>query len=400
MSYRAVASVVFAVVVAWTGTVQGSDSLSEALSNGDAGLSFRYRAESVHQDGFSDNALASTLKTRLHYRTGRFGSIDAFIEVDDVSYLGSDDFNSLRNGNAAYPVVADPDGTAVNQVYLRATGELATVVFGRQRINHGNQRFVGGVGWRQNEQTYDAATITLTQDGDWSATYSYIDRVLRVFGPDAGTPDRALESNSHILSVTYSPAELGSVTGFGYFLDFDDAPGASNRTVGFSYQKAISADGFTVPVELAWATQNEYGDNPASYNADYRLMQVGIKADSFGVSVGSEVLKGSTAAGFSTPLATLHKFQGWADKFLTTPADGVTDNFVSLSTGIGRASATLGYHDFSADRGSKDYGQELDFSVGLPLTGDVGLLLKAARYKADGLGADTTKLWLMLSAQF
>jgi hypothetical protein len=33
--------------------------------------------------------------------------------------------------------------------------------------------------------------------------------------------------------------------------------------------------------------------------------------------------------GFTTPLATLHKFQGWADKFLTTPVNGLADLYVN-----------------------------------------------------------------------
>ena len=45
---------------------------------------------------------------------------------------------------------------------------------------------------------------------------------------------------------------------------------------------------------------------------------------------GIEYLEGNGTIGFSTPLATLHKFQGFADVFLTTPASGITDAYGKL----------------------------------------------------------------------
>ena len=35
----------------------------------------------------------------------------------------------------------------------------ATLIFGRQRIKLDDDRFIGNVGWRQNEQTFDALTF-------------------------------------------------------------------------------------------------------------------------------------------------------------------------------------------------------------------------------------------------
>jgi len=47
--------------------------------------------------------------------------------------------------------------------------------------------------------------------------------------------------------------------------------------------------------------------------------------------VGYEVLEGNGAIGFATPLATLHAFNGWADMFLTTPANGLKDLYFRAS---------------------------------------------------------------------
>jgi hypothetical protein len=96
-------------------------------------------------------------------------------------------FTASENGKTQYPVVADPGGTEINQVYLKYTADSANGIYGRQRINYSNQRFVGDIAWRQNEQTFDGLR------GNWQALdnlnldYSYSYRVLRVFGPDDGT---------------------------------------------------------------------------------------------------------------------------------------------------------------------------------------------------------------------
>ncbi|MEI8045213.1 MAG: hypothetical protein WCL11_27625, partial [Verrucomicrobiota bacterium] len=44
--------------------------------------------------------------------------------------------------------------------------------------------------------------------------------------------------------------------------------------------------------------------------------------------VGYEVLEGNGTIGFATPLATLHAFNGWADMFLSTPANGLKDFYL------------------------------------------------------------------------
>ncbi len=103
---------------------------------------------------------------------------------------------------------------------------------------------------------------------------------------------------------------------------------------------------------------------------------------------------------FVTPAATLHKFQGWADKFLATPAAGIDDKYITVSGKLRGASVALTYHRFEAESGSADYGSEWDLAVNKKLTDHLGLLLKFARYREDGLSTDTTKSWLMLTANF
>ena len=57
----------------------------DAVTGGKAHLEFRYRLESVDQDPFADDALASTLRSRLNYVTGDWHGFSAFVEADNVT---------------------------------------------------------------------------------------------------------------------------------------------------------------------------------------------------------------------------------------------------------------------------------------------------------------------------
>ena len=141
------------------------DKLSKMVTDGKASVDFRYRYEFVDQEGFDKDAKASTLRSRLTLASAPLNGFSALLEADDVRSVGSDDYNSTDNGNTQYPVVADPEGTDLNQAWLKYAAENAAGTLGRQRILHDNQRFVGGVAWRQNEQTYDGLRGTAKMMG-------------------------------------------------------------------------------------------------------------------------------------------------------------------------------------------------------------------------------------------
>ena len=116
-----------------------------------------------------------------------------------------------------------------------------------------------------------------------------------------------------------------------------------------------------------------------------------------------EVLDGDASPNgkaFITPLATLHKFQGWNDKFLSTPASGIRDVYTGFSGKILGTKSTLIYHRFSAADGSANYGTEVDVSISKKISSHWSVLLKYSLYREDGLAADTTKVWAMITANF
>ncbi|MDP7297392.1 MAG: hypothetical protein QGF92_08060, partial [Gammaproteobacteria bacterium] len=183
------------------------------------------------------------------------------------------------------------------------------------------------------------------------------------------------------------------------------AAGKSNSTYGIRFSGAPKvSDEVTVIYAAEYATQDDYKDNPTDYSADYLLAELGLKWSTFTLKAGYEVLEVDESAGvaFQTPLAILHKFNGWADKFLGTPGSGLEDTYIALSTKLSKGSMALILHDFSSDVGGIDFGQEYDFVVKWPISKTYSVLGKLAIYDADSASStiDTTKAWLMLTAAF
>lgn len=88
-------------------------------SFGEANLDFRYHYENVDQDDFKSTASANTLRSRLTLSSAAWHEVSSLAEVDNVWDFGSDNYNSTGNGNTQYPVIADPTGTDLNQVWLK-----------------------------------------------------------------------------------------------------------------------------------------------------------------------------------------------------------------------------------------------------------------------------------------
>ena len=391
-------AILFSLQPFTTSYSENAASFTEMLTNGDVGLNFRYRYEYVDQDGIDREANASTLKSRLTWSSAAYKKFKAGIEIDNVTVIGDENYRTPTNGQTSYPVVADPGGTDINQAFVSFTGDDLTATAGRQRILHGNQRFVGGVGWRQNEQTFDAVRLQLPSPDKVSLDYAYIRDVNRIFGPDnSAVQPKRWESDSHILTAALAPAKGHKLGAFIYLLDFDNSPANSTSTYGIEYK------GKAGPVSLtaALASQSDYADNPTDYSADYYMAELGLTTKVATFALGYEVLGSDDGdAGFRTPLATLHKFQGWADKFLSTPATGIEDAYLKVTGNIGPTKWALFYHDFSADKGSADYGSEINLVGTYPINKQLSAQLKYANYDADDFATDTEKLWFTLNLKY
>ncbi len=384
------------------------DRLARMVKEAPVNLFFRYRYEFVDEDGFDKDAHASTLRGRLNFAPQLNEDWSFLAEIDYVQYIGNDTFNNTRNGKTDRPLVADPDGADLNQILVRYSGfDNTLLTFGRQRINRDGQRYIGGVGWRQNEQTFDSISVAYGGDGPFQAFYSYVFQVNRIFGPEKGTPARQLDSNTHLLDASYRFNDAIKLGGYVYLIDLDDADNFSNSTVGLRVSGAVPVTGeFGLGYLGEFARQEDYGDNPVSYDANYYRFEGRANWRQFAAVVGKETLEGGDVmgSGFRTPLATLHKFQGWADRFVgvssTGSQAGIEDFYVGMTAKLLGGQFLVRYHDFDAETGGGSLGSEWDASANWSFAKRYGLLLKFASYDADNFSSDATHVWTQMTAKF
>lgn len=364
----------------------------------------RLRYETVSQDGFEAGAQAFTLRTRLGYQTPAWAGFKALVEGENVSAF-DDAYNSTTNGNVRYPVIGDPAVTQLNRAQLSWTGSEGDLVVGRQRIILGNARFVGNSGFRQTEQTFDAVKATLHPSDALTVTYAYLDRVHRVFGRQSAQGD--WDSDSHVVQAELKTS-LGILTGYGYLLDFPDVAAQSSATWGVRFAGSYPLrPGLALTYEAEAARQIEYRNSPTDFSLGYLELCAGLKGKTRWASVAVERLEGDGRRGFTTPLATLFAYQGWADEFLSTPPTGIRD--LNLNAG---ATIALGgrmpplklqasAHEFTDAGGSTHYGREVDLLAGVPVSPHLNAELRAAGFDgANSAFADRQKVWMTLEYKY
>jgi hypothetical protein len=395
------------------GAAEAGDSLGAALTGGKVNLDMRYRYENVSDDDTAvpptKDANASTLRTRLGYTTGSFYDLSAMIEAENITVLGNVLYNNgIPGGKTEYSKVLDPATTEINQAFLGYAGLSDTVMnLGRQRIVLDNQRFIGDVAWRQNEQTFDAFALVNKSLPDATLTYAYLDNVNRVTGDDDPAGDARM--SSHVLNASYAGWTIGTLTGYGYLLDYDAASnyGKSTQTWGLRFNGASAmSDSVKLLYTAEYARQSDYGNNPGSYGVDYLLGEIGASFSGVTARYGYESLGSDGRFAVQTPLATLHAFNGWADMFLSTPVNGLVDQYLGVGAKPMDINLAAVYHDFTADKGSSDYGTEWDLMASKTFAKMYTVGVKYASYSADKPAAgfatnvDTNKFWLWGEVKF
>ncbi len=372
------------------------------LSGGGWILDGRYRVENVDQDGPLRTATASTLRTQVGFETNPALPFSALIEIEDVHAIGAEHFNSTASGHADYSVVADPDGTELNQALLTWQRSGVRARAGRQAIVLDNARFIGDVDFRQNQQTYDSLMLQATTPGGSRFTYGYLWRVRRFFGDDHPLGD--LDMRTHLLNYSLGFLNGDRLTAYAYLLEFDAAAmlAGSTKTFGISYDGGIDVGTSRFLYRGEYADQSDYADNPNASDAWYANVELGWRfTNQWVLTAGAEHLSGDGTYAFQTPLATLHKFNGHADVFATaTPPTGLDDYYVRASAPILGVRFTATWHDFRANEGDSNYGEELDAEITWRLDSHWMIGLKYADYQAKGFSVDTRKGWAWVEVGF
>jgi len=418
-------------LAACAASANAADSFTDALTGGKVSADLRYRYESVRNPGKAtpNAADAQTVRMLLGYQTGNFKGFGAKVEAAAVrNVFGGNNYNSLActavSGCTNYAVVADPVATYLNQSYLSFEGVPLTVLkWGRQRLILDNARFIGNVGWRQNEQTYSGLTLVNHSLPDTRITAAYITNVHRIFTSNAiiaatGLPAVGATAGQHkmrssLLNVSYGGWKYASVSGYAYLLDYDRSSGFtanSTNTYGVRLSGNAPVGGYKALYTAEFASQsNAKLNNATNYTVSYSLLEGGMNFGFAALKLGHEVLgsngSAATSRSFSTPLATLHAFNGWADMFLATPARGLKDTYISADSALSGVKLKAVYHDFRADKPDatvNHYGTEWD-AVAMKSFGknySVGLKYASFRTRLAASYPNTDKVWLWAEAKF
>jgi len=358
----------------------------------------RLRYESVEQDNALENADALTLRTRLGYETAKTQGFSALIEIENIIEI-IDDFSvpqiGIRSGE--FSTVADPENTEVDQAYIQYSANGLTAKLGRQVFTLDNHRFVGHVGWRQDRQTYDGLVLEYKPSDKWVVNASYIAQRNRIFGDDAD-----VDSSDVILNTSYNSG-YGKLVAYAYLLEVDNDPGNSLDTYGARFKGAEKTGETEFSYTLEYATQKS--DN--GFDADYLFLEGTASLSGVSAKIGYELLgSDSGQRGFTTPLATLHGLNGWADVFLNTPDAGLEDIYIGLSGKLLGGNWAAVYHDFSSDDslvGFRDLGDEIDLRYSRKFGENYWAGIKLASYSAGDSAfnlVDTDKVWFWGRAAF
>lgn len=391
-----------------TVTVYADDGGMTLMDNIKVKGELRPRYEMVDDDNALSNANAVTNRLVIGVNADLFSTdwLSGYAEMTDV-HAANNNYNSTDNGQAGHSVVVDPGQTRLTQSYLDFKAGKTLFRAGRQIVNLDNMRFIGSVDWRQMPQSFDAYALVDNSVDNLDLLAAYVTQVNTI---KAGASD-SFQTESVLLHASYKAMDALTVTGYGYLI------GSLHDTYGV----ALTGKAASINYRAEYASQTDASMETASLgkpkaDADYLNLQADMNMSGFLVGAQYETLSGTNGAdnktAFTTPLATLHAHNGWADKFLATPSTGLVDVNIMVgykAKGFGVAKAI--YHDFSSDVGSVDYGTEFDllYKNSVPGVKNLTGLVKAAMYSAGdsvaagntaALATDTTKFWLMLDYKF
>ena len=374
-------------------------TLLDSVMEGKPMTSFRLRYEEVRQDGLQpptivgtqanptagkdlEDAQGLTLRSLIGWQTAPFHNFSFAAQVINVSKF-KDDFNdstndTLINGGSnqpnkvQYAKIVDPDDTGINQLYFDWTGIKNTRLrVGRQQINLDNVRFIGDIGFRQVMQVFDGVTVVNKSIPDTEVYLGHIERVKQI------TTKVRDDGHLDIANVKYRISPTESLVGYGYLTTFDDlglgrawfgnaantAPiekrgslnqnaNQGNKTFGLRLDGVRKInDDWKVLYTAEYAKQTDYAGGDSRIDAHYYKVGGGAAYGNLTLRADQELLSSNNGKyAFQTPFGTNHLFQGWVDKFLATPLEGIQDSFVTATYKYGDFVFFADYHQIKSDK--------------------------------------------------
>ncbi|MGJ8619735.1 MAG: alginate export family protein [Methylophilaceae bacterium] len=391
-----------------------ASSFSDAITGGKFSGNLRLRWENVDQEGKSKLADAVTLRSLIGYETKPFHGFSVNTQIYGVSPF-NDDYNDKKKGDEitsrkAYPVVADPEDYDFHQIYLQWANASNTVKLGRQGMILDNWRYIGDVRFRQNWAVFNGLSFVNSCLPKTTISLAHYEQVKDV-------TTKIHDANIEIANVKYALTPTTSISGYGYFIDWNGRTEAakSNQTYGVRLDGSVKVnDQWKVLYTAEYAQQDDYKDGSDLIDNDYYRIGAGVGSGDWFVRVDQEKLSGnSDGKAFQTPLGTNHLFQGWADVFLSTPNEGIEDTMLIAGGKFMGATIKTEYHWIDSDRNfdkvgggsGNQYGNEFDLGVYYPFTKQLTGSVEYANFKEDDAykGAhksDIQKIWVTTMYNF
>ena len=341
--------------------------------------SFRLRYENVDQDGLAVAPVANqelkdgeglTLRSLVGWQTAPYNNFSFAGQLIGVTKF-IDNFNDRKDNvtqidKAGYAVIVDPDHFDVNQLYVDWTGIKNTRFrLGRQQVNLDNVRFFGDIAFRQVMQVFDGASVLNKSIPDTEVFLAHFEQVTQVT-----TSQR--DGDLEIANVKYRISPTEFLVGYAYFSNMDDLGfgnawfganalnnnGKPNLTADQSNKiLGLRLDGvhpfnpnLRALYTAEYAKQTDYANGDKRIDAHYYKIGGGVGIDAFNVRIDQELLSSNNSLyAFQTPFGTNHLFQGWVDKFLVTPRQGIQDTFVTVTYQYADILFFADYHVFKSD---------------------------------------------------
>ncbi len=355
-------------------------------------IDIRARYEFADVDGL-DQSHALTFRERLGLKTKEWNGFSAFIE-GEFSQAVVDDYNSgagptAEPFDAANSPILDPETNELNQGYVQYSGFDTVAKVGRQRIIYDNAAFIGNVGWRQNEQTYDAISFVNKSIDGLTVNYAYLNQVNRIFGSDADSAIGFLPgfanvqyvgADAHLLNASYKVNDGLTIGSYAYIMNFEDLGAWDNNTFGASVKATLA--GFDLYGEVAFQEKaGLLGEGETWYTHTTASKKLGSQVFTLGFE--------SLGAGFKTPLATVHAFNGFADATdgarISGAHNGLTDLYLSHTTplfaGIKWTNVIHGLGDNDASSG---YGWAFDSVLTKKFDENFTAIAKFGHFESEG----------------
>jgi len=385
------------------------------------------------------NANALTARTKLKASANLLGvdGLSASVGIISVNNFGYHEYNwavdktttpatftpGYTDGSKPYTIVADPQAAMISNAEVNYKTGDTLIHAGRGQVNLDNQRFIGTVGWRQLERSYDSVFVANNSIKNLSVLAAW------VYGLQGVSANPTADTNTILLHAAYTVMPALKITAYDYMIASN---GRSNDvgcdTYGLALTGKVKMNAISLNYRAEYAMQTDatmsIHDGDRKANADYINLDVSGNFQGILAGVNYELQSGTEADSnahrtFATPLGTNHKFNGWADQFLKTPKGGLQDMNLHIgykAKGFGKVLAV--YHQFTADKAmqaasgtgtSDDLGSEIDFLYANKIPGVNNLtgLAKYASYSGgdvkDATKAytnDVTKIWFGLDYKF